>query len=294
MLKKLAIIGGIFIAISLVGMSLTWSSFAETMKLDSNRLGQYMLTEINHQIPLEGNLEFGMEIMAEYTDVQVKMINSQNNTPYIDLRGFVPESLAETIKQSRIIDNQLNLNLSYDQRLTDMNTNFTIMNLFEFNLGEIQLNNPSLEITIYAPPDLLLSKINFESNFSDLEFDNISVQQLYIQSTYGDIEANRITGDQLNINSEFGDIKLEGLDTAAKIRSDYGDIEVSQNRVHPLEIYSDYGDVEIEPALGFKGFYDTLAEFGNIDKPNRSPESTDIILVRTQFGDIEIDERMNN
>jgi len=285
MLKKLAIIGGIFIAIGLVGASLTWSSFAETNRLDSSRFGQYMLTDINHQIPLESNLEFGMEIIAEYTDVQFKMINSQTSSPYIQIRGSVPADLAEALKQTRIINNQLNLNLAYDQWTNNRNPSISM---------DIRFSDPSLVITIYASPDVVLDQFNLESNFSDLEFNAITAKQINIQSTYGDIEANRITGEQLVIDTEFGDTKLERINTATKINSIYGDVEISQTEVQPLEIYTEYGDVEIQPARAFRGFYDTEAEFGTIEKPRRSPESTDLIIVRTQFGDIEINERGNN
>ncbi|KOS69137.1 hypothetical protein AEA09_11665 [Lysinibacillus contaminans] len=129
-------------------------------------------------------------------------------------------------------------------------------------------------ITIYVPKDALLSNIELDSSFGDINLEQLNYQQLNLFVSHGDISFENIVAGHTEITQSFGDMALQQFSGERFIvESEHGDIDIDGELNGESTITSSFGDVDLdllnkESELGL----DLNTNFGDITLNNKSIE----------------------
>lgn len=128
---------------------------------------------------------------------------------------------------------------------------------------------PNNDIEIYLP-DNCPESLEINSDYGDIDFISQPNTQLVVNSSCGNVEASALYGS-FDIHCDFGDIEIGkiNINKSSSITTDCGDIDVG---------YTQEIRVEGETSLG------------SCDIKNNNPDSYIILTVKTDLGDIEIND----
>ena len=153
-------------------------------------------------------------------------------------------------------------------------------------------------ITIFVPKDTLLSNIELDSSFGDINLEQLNYQQLKLFVSHGDISFRNIVAGHTEITQSFGDLALEQFSSDSLIaENEHGDIDIIGELNGESTITSSFGDIDLEllnreSELGL----DLNTNFGDITLNNKSIEgdfsqsqvSDNQLKISITHGDLEL------
>jgi hypothetical protein len=295
MLKKITIVGSLLIIVGSVGFAFTWKQ----LSFAYDDVSFEHLSQVTHQIPFEKEELSQLKINIGDYDVSIKQEITSSDKNYIEIQGKVPASIELVLQQLKISDQSLIFDVPVDPGTVEIKSWYWI---FVKNYW----NRPSLTITIYSRELINLDVIDIQLSSGQLSLEDLTAKRFVVNHGYGDFKMRKLEANQIRIiknqgdvegsqikgslkaNMLYGDIELSRFDGPTYIDVYFGDVELQPLTVHPLEVKASTGDIEIIPATDFKGFYDVQAKLGEIQLTQPLQQTTDVIKVRTDYGDIEI------
>ena len=155
-------------------------------------------------------------------------------------------------------------------------------------------------VEIYVPEGKTLRDINIDSDYGDVNIENVSAGNIKIEEDYGDMDFVSVDCVSLRIISDAGDIDAEDLKCGGLyIDSDLGDIDISGEFTGTTEIRSDSGDIELDTALA-EALYSVDAdvdvgelsigesEYDYMDKRITVGSGENLIKIVSDCGDVDI------
>ncbi|MFC5470303.1 DUF4097 domain-containing protein [Cohnella suwonensis] len=239
-----------------------------------------------------------LEISSDY-DVSVKFVKSEDGRNTITLNGKGTEKMVENTKSTEIADKSLKLDLT---RMPKKYINF-----FDFGF-----RNAKEELVVALSDDALLDSLRIKLDSGNITVDDASLVRLaeanlsadsgnvYVNRFKGerlsvDVDSGNITGDEVSANmtasADSGNIKFEHAAGIARLSVDSGNIKLYKLDTASADLSVDSGNVFVEVPAAFTGSYDLRADSGSVRSPDSKNETTDYVKVRTDSGNIRVEQR---
>jgi hypothetical protein len=239
-----------------------------------------------------------LNIVSDY-QVNVSFVKSTDGTNSISLKGQGTDKMIEKIMSTEISSQSLQLELVqtpkkyfnfFDFNWVDAKEEFIISVTDDAFLESLKmkLDSDKLAVTDAAIVKVVDAQMTVDSG--NLILNNFKSDRLDIDIDTGNFTGNIVTADiTASVNS--GNIKLENTTGRSSISVDSGSIRLYKLDNTNAEISVDSGNVYVQVPTSFAGFYDLQADSGNIDSPDPKRESKDYIKVRTDSGNIKIEQK---
>lgn len=310
--KRWSFIAIILVAIGLAGMAYQQFEFGEDLPHHNQK---WTLNQLK-----------SLTINSDY-DVDVKFINSNDNSNYVEISGNMKQDTIDLLKETDASDDSLKLNVTQESSWSFISFNFnstklqiTVALSNREDLDDVQFKLKSNNGTF---SDLSGKTIQISSTSGNLALNTVRTNQLTVKNASGNITANQVEGDT-EIKLSSGNIKINELSGSLKIsstsgnitaehvngsvtssltsgttkftnftgagvfKSTSGDITLTGQRSDSLDINNKSGNVTLSLDNGFKGIYDLKTTSGNIDAPESPRQNTDLIKIRVTSGNIRI------
>jgi DUF4097 and DUF4098 domain-containing protein YvlB len=153
---------------------------------------------------------------------------------------------------------------------------------------KLKLDSDNLTVTDAAIAKVIDAQMIVNSG--SLNINNFKSDQLDIVMDSGNFTGHIVTADiTASVNS--GNIKLENTTGRSSLSVDSGNIRLYKLDNSNAEISANSGNVYIQVPSSFAGFYDLQADSGTIHSPESKRKSKDYIKVRTDSGNIKIEQK---
>lgn len=310
--KRWSFIAIILVALGLAGMAYQQFEFGEDLP--------------HHKQKWTLNQLKSLTINSDY-DVDVKFINSNDNSNYVEISGNMKQDTIDLLKETVASDDSLQLNvtqksswsfISFDFNSTKQQITVALSNREDLDNVQFKLQSNNGTFS-----DLSGKTIEISSTSGNLELNNVRTNQLTVKNTSGNITTNQVEGDT-EIKLSSGNIKINDLNGSLKLsstsgnitadnvngsvsssltsgttkftnftgpgifKSTSGNITLSDQRSDSLDITNQSGNVTLSLDHEFKGIYDLKTTSGNINAPDSPRQNTDLIKVRVTSGNIRI------
>lgn len=159
---------------------------------------------------------------------------------------------------------------------------------------KFSLNNTEGTITVNSKKDKAYNTFSFyklQNITQDIEIylPDDCIEMLEINSSYGDVDIDSSINSQLKISCDYGDIQASRLYGTVTIQTDCGNIDIKEiNITSNSSIITDLGDIDIGRTNDIRIDYET--SLGDCDIKNNNTQSDIILTVKTDLGDIEIND----
>jgi DUF4097 and DUF4098 domain-containing protein YvlB len=239
-----------------------------------------------------------LNIVSDYK-VNVTFVKSTDGTNSISLKGQGTDKMIEKIKSTEISSQSLSLDLVQMPKKYFNFFNFSwvdgkediIISVTDDALLEslkLKLDSNNLTVTDAALVKVIDAQMTVDSG--NLVFNNFKSDRLDINMDSGNITGNIVTAD-ISASVDSGNIKLENTTGRSSISVDSGNIRLYKLDNTNAELSADSGNVYVQVPSSFAGFYDLQADSGTIHSPDSKRESKDYIKVRTDSGNIKIEQK---
>jgi hypothetical protein len=241
-----------------------------------------------------------LNIVSDY-QVNVSFVKSTDGTNSISLKGQGTDKMIEKIMSTEISSQSLQLDLVqtpkkyftlnfFDFRWVDGKEEIIISMTDDALLESLKLKLDSDKLTVTDAAIVKVADVQMTVDSVNLILNNFKSDRLDIDIDSGNFTGNIVTADiTASVNS--GNIKLENTTGRSSISVDSGSIRLYKLDNTNAEISVDSGNVYVQVPTSFAGFYDLQADSGNIDSPDPKRESKDYIKVRTDSGNIKIEQK---
>jgi hypothetical protein len=241
-----------------------------------------------------------LNIVSDY-QVNVSFVKSTDETNSISLKGQGTDKMIEKIMSTEISSQSLQLDLVqtpkkyftlnfFDFRWVDGKEEIIISMTDDALLESLKLKLDSDKLTVTDAAIVKVADVQMTVDSGNLILNNFKSDRLDIDIDSGNFTGNIVTADiTASVNS--GNIKLENTTGRSSISVDSGSIRLYKLDNTNAEISVDSGNVYVQVPTSFAGFYDLQADSGNIDSPDPKRESKDYIKVRTDSGNIKIEQK---
>ena len=238
-----------------------------------------------------------LSIKSEY-NVSLTFVKSTDGTNTIELKGRGTEKMVEKVQATEISDRALELELVRLPR--------RYMNLFNFSL-----NPPTEQFVVSVTDEALLDRLKVKLDSGNLDLNNTAAirinstvldsdsgnlslgefagETLEIDVDSGNVKAQRVTAD-LTASIDSGNITIENMTGKANLSADSGNVKLYKLDSSDTNVSVDSGNVYISVPAGFPGAYDLKADSGRVRAPESRRETNETIKVRTDSGNITIEE----
>ncbi|MBU5670823.1 DUF4097 family beta strand repeat-containing protein [Paenibacillus brevis] len=293
--KKWSLLSIIFILIGLAGMA--YEGFRFTDKLPYFEK-QWQLDSIQ-----ELRIKSG-------SNVDMEFIASQDGSNYIEVSGNMKQELIDKLESSELSGPKVSLDLTNPESWSFFTVDFQSTNqsvtvaLADAELMErlqVELSHSNGTFS-----GLQANRIELTTLSGNLKLDSASAEQLDMETTSGNITLSALTGSaklkvisgNIKADSVQGDLQVEGfsgnitirdLQGSGVIKNTSGNVKLEDQRSDQLDITVTSGNVTLSKDQAFKGIYDLKANSGTIKAPDSPMETTDMIKIRANSGNIRID-----
>lgn len=281
MMKKLILVAIGLIVFGLIGMFATGFNFGDNHPYHEKRWS------FN-----EGELK-QLIIEGSSTDIDVKFITSTDGSSYVEFRGRLEQRNFNLLSEAIISNGILHLDLQQKH----------VISILDLNLGRYDRDviialpdHYQLESVIVKMNSADVKILNGRANTVDvstssgrLTIDKLVANELTMETNSGNIEANDLNAKVI-ATAGSGNIEIDGLIGEGTFETSSGNIQIVQREANMLDVIARSGNITITPASDFGGFYDLKSNSGNIKSPESKRETTDLIKVRTNSGNIKIKE----
>jgi DUF4097 and DUF4098 domain-containing protein YvlB len=239
-----------------------------------------------------------LNIVSDYK-VNVTFVKSTDGTNSISLKGQGTDKMIEKIKSTEISSQSLLLNLVqmpkkyfnfFDFSSEDAMEEIVISVTDDALLESLKLKLDSNNLTVTDAAIVKVIDAQMTVDSGNLVFNNFKSDRLDINMDSGNITGNIVTAD-ISASVDSGNIKLENTTGRSSISVDSGNIRLYKLDNTNAELSADSGNVYVQVPSSFAGFYDLQADSGTINSPDPKRESKDYIKVRTDSGNIKIEQK---
>jgi DUF4097 and DUF4098 domain-containing protein YvlB len=241
-----------------------------------------------------------LNIVSDY-QVNVSFVKSTDGTNSISLKGQGTDKMIEKIMSTEISSQSLQLDLVqtpkkyftlnfFDFRWVDGKEEIIISMTDDALLESLKLKLDSDKLTVTDAAIVKVADVQMTVDSGNLILNNFKSDRLDIDIDSGNFTGNIVTAD-ITASVYSGNIKLENTTGRSSISVDSGSIRLYKLDNTNAEISVDSGNVYVQVPTSFAGFYDLQADSGNIDSPDPKRESKDYIKVRTDSGNIKIEQK---
>ncbi|MCC3375125.1 DUF4097 family beta strand repeat-containing protein [Cohnella sp. REN36] len=255
-----------------------------------------------------------LNVYNDYKRIDVKFVPSKDGKDTILFEGKVEKEIADRLRETRLSNGALTLNLNEKSRWF----------VFDFNFVKF---NESQTVTVALADGALLDSLVVKSDSGSVHLNDASAREGTVKSDSGSVHLANIsgtnwsvggdsgsiqlagyTGESLTVKSESGSIqgesikaklqtsadsgstKLSGVTGAVVVRSQSGSVRVQKEDTSDVDVKTDSGSVRIQLPSSFGGFYDLKSDSGSIKAPESKRETKELIKVRTDSGSIRIEQ----
>jgi hypothetical protein len=266
-----------------------------------------------------------LSINSAYS-ADIRFIDSQDGNGYVEINGKLKPEIMDKLVRTEVGKEGLQLDIS-PSPLEFLNLNFNrprtqitvalpgggTIGLFQLDLhsvsGHIQgLRARSAELLAKSGSltvtDARADQINIQAASGAVRVEqveatlnigmssgNLTLNQITGVGTYtlssGNFKGKKITGD-VKIKATSGNITLDALTGTGQIEAQSGNVTMNDQRSDALSITTHSGNVILSTDNAFRGFYDLEARSGRIHAPESPKQTSDVIQIRTQSGNITI------
>lgn len=225
-------------------------------------------------------------------------VKSVDGTNSIQLKGRGTEKMIEKVQATEISGRKLDLELIRLPR--------KYINLFDFNF-----DSPTEQFVVSVTDDALLDSLRLKLNSGNLELKDASllpITSAVLDSDSGNLSLGEFVSDTLEIDVDSGNVKgervtanmtasidsgnitIENMTGKADISADSGNVKLYKLDSSDTNISVDSGNAYVRVPASFAGTYDLKADSGRVRAPESRSETNDTIKVRTDSGNITIEE----
>ncbi len=239
-----------------------------------------------------------LHIVSDY-EVNVTFVKSTDGSNSIHLMGQGTEKMIEKAMKTEISSQSLKLDLTqlpkkyinfFDFSFVNVKEQLTISVTDDFLLESLQLDLDSGEVDITDAAIARITDAQLSVDSGSLKFNNFQSDRLDIDMDSGNVTGNNVTAE-LTASVDSGNIKIEKLTGRSSISVDSGNIRLYKSDNSASELSVDSGSVYVQVPSSFAGFYDLHVDSGTINAPDSKRETNDYIKVRTDSGNIKIEQQ---
>lgn len=261
-------------------------------------------------------------------DVDVEFIQSKDGSNYIEIKGNMTQDTIDKLKETTLSGPDVNLDLTGKEQwgflvinlqngkqhinvaLADPKMLDTIRFELRYHSGNFSgLQAKNIELAT-SSGNLSASSITSEHLTMKTKSGNIKVAKVQgdtlISNTSGNVTVEQLQGaltahgtsgglavhdleGPLEANLTSGNIKIKNFTGVGVIKNTSGNVSISGQRSDSLDILVRSGNVNLSVDPKFRGIYDLKVDSGNIKAPDSPMETTDLIKIRTNSGNIRIE-----
>lgn len=239
-----------------------------------------------------------LHIVSDY-DVNITFVKSTDGNNTISLKGAGTEKMIAKAMKTEISSQSLSLDL------TQMPKKY-------FNLLHFTWVEAKEELVISVTDDAILDSLKLELDSDNIHLNDasiVTIKEVDLSIDSGNLTLNNFASDRLNVDIDSGNftgdnvtaeitasagsgnIRIENMTGASNLSVDSGNIKVYKLDNADADISADSGNVFVQVPSTFSGFYDVQADSGNIHTPDSKRETKDYIKVRTDSGNITIEQK---
>lgn len=292
--KKWSLLSITLILIGIAGMAYEGFQFADKLPYFEK---QWQLDSIQElRIKSDSNMD-------------MKFIASQDGSNYIEVAGNMKQELIDRLEASEVSGPKVSLDLtlpeswsfftvdfqSTDQAITVALADTELMERLQVELGH---SNGSFS-------GLQANQIELTTVSGNLKLDSATTKQLDMESFSGNITLSALTGSarlkvtsgnikadsiqgELQVQAFSGNVTFRDFQGSGVIKATSGNVTLQDQRSDQLDITAHSGNVTLSVDSAFKGIYDLKADSGTVKAPDSPMETTDVIKIRVNSGNIRI------
>lgn len=193
------------------------------------------------------------------SEISVTFRESTDGSQSVYVKGHGTDKLANAVDGTRLEAGRLVVDLRRPNRFLPMITFFP------------DFGRPEQEVIVTLAPAYELDSLEVHIDSGSMDVRNVAVQAA-------------------EFTSDSGSITVDGISGPVKIQSDSGSIRLYKNDPSNTEIETDSGNVSIRLPASFAGSLDLKSDSGKITAPEAKNETQNRIRVRTDNGNIEIEQ----
>ncbi|WP_127580514.1 DUF4097 family beta strand repeat-containing protein [Paenibacillus koleovorans] len=238
-----------------------------------------------------------LHIVSDY-DVDIKFERSTDGQNSIKLHGRGTEKMIEDTLATKISSQSLKLDLTQKPKKWIQFMDFSFIGVKEelvisvsddSLLDSLKLELDSGNINIADAALMKIADAELSVNSGKLTLNNFKSDRLELRMDSGNITGDKVTAD-LTASTESGNIKLTNITGRTNLSVDSGSIKLYKLDDSDADISADSGSVYVKVPANFTGFYDLQAESGSIHSPDSKRQTKNYIKVRTDSGNITIEQ----
>lgn len=239
-----------------------------------------------------------LHIVSDY-DVNVTFVKSTDGQNSIQLNGRGTKKMVEKALATEISSQSLMLNLTrmpkkyihfFDFSYASAKEEFVISVADDSVLDSLKVELDSGSIVMTDAAFIRISDAELSADSGNLTINNFKSDNLDLDVDSGNLKGNHITAD-LTASVDSGSIKFENMTGRTNLSVDSGNIKLYKLDNSEADISADSGNVYVQVPSGFAGFYDLQADSGTIDSPESKRQTNDYVKVRTDSGNITVEEQ---
>jgi len=238
-----------------------------------------------------------LSIASEY-NVNMVFVKSDDGRNSITLTGHGTEKMIEKVQSTEISDRKLDLELKrlprryinfFDFGFVNSEEKFVVAVTDEAFLDslKIKLSSGNLELTNAALLPISAAELNSDSG--NLSLGDFRSETLRIDVDSGNVKGESVSAD-LSASVDSGNITIEKMTGQARLSADSGNVKLYKLDNSATDISVDSGNVYVGVPAGFAGRFDLRADSGRVRAPESKGETTDFVKVRTDSGNITVEE----
>lgn len=239
-----------------------------------------------------------MTISSDY-DVDITFAMSTDGTNSIFLKGQGKEKMIEKVMSTEITDKRLELELLQTPRKYINFFDFSFLNTTEemivsvtddavLDSLQLKLDSGNIKVIDAANIELIAAEVSVDSG--NITLDNFKSTQLEIEVDSGNIKGDQVVTTELTASADSGNITLENTTGRSNLSVDSGNIKLYKLDTTDADISADSGNVYVQVPSSFAGFYDLQVDSGTINSPESKRETNEYIKVRTDSGNIKVEQ----
>ncbi len=239
-----------------------------------------------------------LQIKSDYS-VSITFVRSTDGNNSIHLTGEGTEKMVEDTLVTEIQNGELALDLREKPKrwfsFFNINTHSAKENLtialadgVRFDALDLKLDSGNVTIKDAELAAIDSAKIDIDSG--NVTLDRFKSGQLEVDVDSGNVTANGLTA-AVKVSSDSGNIRLNDVSGPADLKVDSGNIRLYKLTNDEANIKADSGNVYVQVPSDFAGFYDLKVDSGSISAPESKRLTTDYVKVRSDSGNIKIEQK---
>lgn len=286
-MKKLWVIGGVVLVLIGLGGIASYGFRTDGDLEPVEKTWSFRANELNN-----------LKIKSDY-NVDITFVRSTDGNNTISLNGegtekMVADTLVTEIENGALL---LDLRKKPDRWFEFFNIDafrgketITIALTEEARWDALDLDLDSGNVTIKDAELATIGRASIDIDSGNVTLDRFKSEQLEVDIDSGNVTANGLTAT-VKASADSGNVRLNDLSGAANVEVDSGNIRLYKLTNDEAVLEADSGNVYVQVPADFGGFYDLKADSGSVSAPESKRLTTDLIKVRTDSGNIKIEQK---